>query len=361
MITLPMPWATRLGVLLALSTGASFAAGLPKYGITVIPNPPGESSCLVVGLNDAGKVTGRCNATSYVWSAAGGTQVIADPAFPGAQFSSIAINESGTVLGVRYDGQAGRNPSFLWKPADGFTYFGTRDRYNQANGLNDLDQVVGERASRTDTDFVWKAFSWTADDGYHLLRPHADRRTLASGINNHGLAVGSIEKLADGVWRPVAFEPTGGAVWMFPGERRRGHATAVNALGQAVGFRENAQHRFHAFVWKAASGAIEIDPRTQPTDESYAGDLNDAGQVVGKTWHADANGNAKESAFYWDEANGFHDLLGLLDPADPRSGQLAEVYPDAGVRINASGQVTLNAYSTGGESWSLLLTPVAAR
>lgn len=361
MIALPMSWTPRLGCVLALSASASFAADLPTYRITVIPSPPGESSCQVTGLNDAGQVTGRCNTSSFVWSAANGIQVIADSAFPASQFSTVAINQAGTVVGNRYDGQTGRNPSFLWKPASGFTYFGTRDKTNQANGLNDFDQVVGERVPTVDTDFVWKAFSWTAAGGYQLLKPHADRRTLASDVNNSGLAVGSIEKLADHVWRAVAFEPAGTAVWMFPGDRHSGHATAVNELGHAVGFHADSRQRFHAFVWKSGTGAVDIDPRPLRTDESYAKDINDAGQVVGKTWHVDGGGNAKEGAFYWDETNGFQDLLNLLDPADPRTGQLVEVYPDAGMKINAAGQVTLNGYSTGGESWSMLLSPVAAR
>jgi hypothetical protein len=31
---------------------------------------------------------------------------------------------------------------------------------------------------------------------------------------------------------------------------------------------------------------------------------------------------------------------------------------DGGIRINASGQITLNGYSTGDQAWAMVLTPV---
>ena len=68
--------------------------------------------------------------------------------------------------------------------------------------------------------------------------------------------------------------------------------------------------------------------------------------------------NTQEGVFYWDDVHGFRDLLSLLDPDDPLSGQLLEVYPDAGMDINASGQITLNAYSKSGQSWAMVLSPV---
>ena len=156
----------------------------------------------------------------------------------------------------------------------------------------------------------------------------------------------------------VRFEAGGGATWLFPGQHGMSHGTAINQLGHVVGFRENAKHRFHAFVWTPQSGGVDIDDRPLLTDESNAEDINDSGQVVGKTTWVDAGGNTQEGVFYWDATYGFLDLLALLDPNDPLSGQLAEVYPDAGMNINASGQITLNAYSTGGKSWAMVLTPV---
>ena len=343
-----------LALALAMLAGASAQAAPPMYRITVIPDVP-QGGCQVLGLNDAGQATGRCNEVSFIWSSAQGIQVVRDPRFPDSQLHAFGINNEGTLVGMRYDSQTGRNP---WDASTGFTYFGHRGKYNDAYAVNDHDVAVGHRADSDNTDFIWKAYRWSADTGYVLLTPHKDRRTLASDINNAGQVSGSIEKLSVGVTHAVRFEADGGATWLFPGQHGMSHGRAINQLGHVAGSRENARHRFHAFVWMPQTGGFDIDGRPLPTDESRALDINDVGQVVGQMSWVDAAGNTQEGVFYWDETNGFRDLLGLLDPDDPLSGQLLEVYPDAGMHINASGQITLNAYSKSDRMWAMVLTPV---
>lgn len=354
MVTFPATMAPlRLAIVLFAS--ASAVAAPPMYRITLIPDLPGEH-CQVLGLNDVGQATGRCSASGFIWSSAQGTQKVSDPRFPDSQFEPYAINNQGTVAGIRDDGDDGRN--FTWGASDGFTYFGTRAKLNELYSINDLGVVVGYRAVR-DGNFIWKAFKWSAATGDELLRPHADRRTLAYGINNNGEVAGSIQLLPDGITHAVRFEADGGATRLFPGDRSRSYAKAINQLGHVAGTRMNLKKgRPQAFVWTPQTGGVDIDDRPLRTDTSNAMAINDAGQVVGYMMHEDANGNTQEGAFYWDATNGFFDLRSLLDPDDPLTGQLSEVHADAGMRINASGQIAVNGFSTGGQYWSMVLVPV---
>jgi probable HAF family extracellular repeat protein len=349
--------AVSTAFLLTVLASASALAAPPMYRITLIPHLPSDP-CQVLGLNDAGQATGRCNNLSFIWTSAQGTQAVQDPRFPNAQLHAFAINNKGMLTGTRFDSHTGRNPSFVWDPIQGFTYFGSREKYKDARDINDLGVVVGSRADRDSHDSVWKAYQWSPGTGYQLMTPHADRRTAASAINNNGEVAGFLEKLSVGVTHAVRFEAGGGATWLFPGQHGLSHGSAINQLGHVVGFRQNARNRVRAFVWTPQSGGFDIDDRPLQTDESRAQAINDAGQVVGKTTWVDAAGNTQEGVFYWDASHGFLDLLALLDPNDPLSGQLLEVYPDAGMNINASGAITLNARSTGGQSWAMVLTPV---
>jgi uncharacterized membrane protein len=335
------------------------APGLRPRAGRIIPQLPQDLGCSVQYLNDAGQVVGFCNHSAFQWSAADGIQRVRDPKFPNARFAATAINNVGTVIGLRDDGQGGRTPNFMWKPGSGFTYFGTAETFNDANAINDLDEVVGERAKIAAGNFPWKAYTWTTQDGYKLMRPHADRRTLAMGINNGGYAAGAVEMLSNkAVEHAVVFSPAGDATWLFPEAKRSSWAYSINVLGQVAGTAQGAPgvYPYHAFVWKPETGAIIIDPRPLQDDQSFGESINDAGQIVGSTTHVDANGNFTEGAFYWDEADGFQDLASLVDPADPWYGKMTDIV-DSGIHINASGQITVIVELPSGNT-SLLLTPV---
>jgi hypothetical protein len=79
--------------------------------------------------------------------------------------------------------------------------------------------------------------------------------------------------------------------------------------------------------------------------------------VVGAMSWLGSGGNTKETAFYWDAATGMRDILTLLDPNDPLTGQLSGLGAPS-PRINSQGQIVVDAYTQLGESWPVLLTPV---
>lgn len=348
--------AGRLGSL-ALCLGVAAAYAAPVYRITIVPPPPGHAGCQVLGLNDVGQVTGRCNSVGLVWSAASGSQAISDPAFPNAQFSPQAINNAGVVAGTRFETTETRNPAFTWSAASGFTYFGNRGKLWDVRDINDAGVVVGHSAI-DDANFEWKAYRWTEAAGIEYLRPHANLRTLASGINQHGVIVGSYQNLDRAERHAVLYDSSGATTPLVPRSNWTSTGYAVNGPGHAVGVVITAYGLVRAFVWTPDAGAVNIDPRPGRSNESYAHDINDAGQVVGTMSWTEPDGNYADTAMYWDAATGMVDLLALLDPTDPLRSEVAGFETGAPPAINAQGQIVINAYGPDGETRPLLLTPL---
>ncbi|HEX5685796.1 MAG TPA: hypothetical protein VFY73_17370 [Ideonella sp.] len=337
------------------SLGAQAAP--PTYGITRITPPAGQSYCQVLGLNDAGQAIGACNTRGFfVWSQATGAQTFSDPNFPDAVFWPTAINNLGVVIGGRYENQQTRNPGFIWDEVNGFRYFaGKVGTFLDARAINDSNEVAGIRAV-DDGAFVWKAFRWTEADGMSFLKPSANRRTLATAINNAGQIAGSIENLDSGYTYAVRYEPDGSVTHILP-RQRPGTPYALNELGHAAGGMQTPKHGFQAFFWTPEAGVVDIDDRPLRSDESYAQDMNDAGQVVGAMSWVGSGGNIQETVFYWDAATGMRDLMTLLDPNDPLTGQLSSLSAPSG-KINADGKIVVDGNTHSGETWPLLLTPV---
>jgi probable HAF family extracellular repeat protein len=246
-------------------------------------------------------------------------------------------------------------PGFIWDAANGFQYFGTTGKAWSPTSINDANVVVGNSAIN-DGSFSWKAFRWTQADSVQYIKPSPNTVTLAHGINNLGQGVGTKRKLGGSVTRAVLYDADGSVTTLMLSTRRSSVAYALNDLGQVVGGMQAPQAQTHAFVWTLAGGIQDIDGRTGRRNESYAGDINNAGQVVGKMTAVDDNGNYSESALYWDTANGMHDLKNLLDPTDPLSA-LTQFLPNSGMQINVHGQIALSG-EIDGEWRALLLTPV---
>lgn len=349
--------AWRLLGAIALTLGSTAAQAAPMYRITRITPPTGQGYCQVLGLNDAGQAIGACNTREFfVWSQATGAQSHGDPNFPGAVFWPTAINNAGVVIGSRYESHETRNPGFMWDAVNGFRYFGGKvGTFLDARALNDSNQVAGIRAV-DDGLFIWKAFRWSEADGMTFLKPSANRRTLATAINNAGQIVGTIENLDTGNGYGVRYEPDGSVTHILT-PLQVGSPYAVNGLGHAAGGMRTPKKGYQAFIWAPETGVVDIDERPLRSDESYAQDMNDAGQVVGSMSWLGSGGNTKEAPFYWDPTTGMRDLMTLLDPSDPLTSQLASL-ASYSARLNAHGQVVVDAYTVLGESWPVLLTPV---
>lgn len=141
-------------------------------------------------------------------------------------------------------------------------------------------------------------------------------------------------------------------------------ATAINNLGQVVGFSKNAGGQERAFLWTKAGGMRDLGTLGGLWSRAY--DINDAGQVVGQT----VNASGFIRAFEWTEAGGMRDIgpggaygnsgngdiaLQTLSVKNPEvwgvfrwsSGVLEEINTVSAVptAVNSSSQVTGNTSS----------------
>lgn len=215
-----------------------------------------------------------------------------------------------------------------------------------ANGINDAGQIVG--AINYATPFIWQNGALTT------LGHLGGGGGVASDVNNAGQAVGlSYTQLVAELgflhhavlWQNGTTTDLG----VLPGDEDSA-AAAINALGQIAGSSGRTDPvtyvaTYRAFVHDA--GVMTALP--VPSSESYAGDINDAGVVVG-TMRAGAG----FSNFHaWIYADGVVTDLNTLVP----SGSGLQLAYAAG--INNAGQIVGTAYDAQGRYHAFLLTPVA--
>lgn len=345
--------------LLAAAMAAMAAAAAPVYRLTQITGAPGQNGCRVEALNDLGQAVGSCDAEGFIWSPLEGSLAVRDPNGADVSLFPHAINNLGQVTGssVGSDGMSG--PGFVGSPATGFTYFGAGDQIWYPNALNENGVVAGQSMDRYNPKMVWRAFRWSAGTGVALVRPYAGMRTMVYDINASSQLAGTTENLPSAPLQAVRFESGSGLVRLVD-QPLPSIALALNDAGEVVGSMSNTEVRTQAFLWRPATGAKLIDTRTGVDDSSIARDLNAKRQVVGEMSWRDPHGDEQMTAFYWDKREGMRPLLDLVDPADPLLPRIAAL-DSTYVRINAGGQVTVNAFGTDGNMLMLLLTPKSAR
>src|SRR5207249_4345433 len=145
--------------------------------------------------------------------------------------------------------------------------------------------------------------------------------SFAYAVNDSGQVVGFSETAAGGAFHAFLWTAAGGAVDLGTLGGRGSEAHGVNASGQVVGFSETvAGGAYHAFSWTVKGGMIDLG--TLGGSFSVAEAVNDSGEVVGCADAADGSVHA----FSWTAAGGMVDL-GTLGNASEASG------------VNASGQV----------------------
>ncbi|MBS1812766.1 MAG: DUF3466 family protein [Acidobacteria bacterium] len=84
-------------------------------------------------------------------------------------------------------------------------------------------------------------------------------------------------------------------------------AFGINSLGQVVGYAENADNQYHAFLWQ--NGIMKDLGTVANLNESYAYAINDVGQVVGTATNL---GSTTPHAFLWQ--NGTLTDIGIFNP-----------------------------------------------
>ena len=331
-----------LGSATVISLGINASAmAAAMYDITDLGNLDGQFGDLFTepsSINDRGQVVGSSRGDIYhafLWNRNTGITDLGT--LPGT-FESFAndINNAGLVVG--FSG----NRAFLWKRSTGMTEIPT---LSGANAINNAGLVVGSSGNRA---ALWNPSTGTTDLG---TLPGKDSSS-ASDINDTGLVVGSSGDRAF-LWN----KSTGMLdLGTLPG-KSSSSAAAINNLGQVVGASSNSNEFMssRAFLWSETTGTIDLGtlPSQVPDDpdfsESYAADINDAGQVVGSSYSA-----FSPTAFIWSKSTGIVDLNALIDPD---SGWRLDV----ATAINNRGQIV--GYSRFGsfDYRAFLLTPKSSQ
>ena len=259
----------------------------------------------------------------------------------GARSCAMAINSSGQVVGsAATSGSPFQWHAFLFS-AGVMSDIGIMGDGSQAQGINDLGQVVGY--FYFDPDIPLHGFTYTngvMTDLGNLGWPGCE----GQAVNSFGLIVGNA---CDSVGYEHAFLYSDGVMTNIgaAGELTS-EATAVNDLGQVVGSMPVANGSPHAFLY---SGGVRFDLGAFPGARvSHALALNNLGQVVG--WGL--NSAVVEHAFLY--SNGT--LLDLNDSLDS-SGTGWVIKSACG--INDSGQIVAQGIAADGNERAVLLTPNA--
>jgi probable HAF family extracellular repeat protein len=318
-------WTAAL-VLGALLAGAVPAPGAPPFYTVTWLGDLGGGFARPFGVNDAGQVVGSSpNAQgrdhAFLWQN-GAMQDLGT--LGGERSIARAVNSSGQVVGFAQDEQ-GRTRAFIWEGGT-MRPLGTGE---DANGINDLGQVVGETGGRP--------CLWDGGAVEYLQVPAGYWGESARAINNFGQIVGWAEA-PDGhthgvLWQSGHMYDIGGLL----GYGVESTANAVNGSGQVVGSAGEGSD-MRAVLWQN----LTVQDLGTPGQSTWADDVNDSQQVVGR---GDSGG------WLW-EAGVMYNLNDYL-VGGAASGRVSKAYG-----INSRGQIVGTGSDPAGRGGALLLTPV---
>ncbi|HYC99637.1 MAG TPA: GC-type dockerin domain-anchored protein, partial [Phycisphaerales bacterium] len=179
---------------------------------------------------------------------------------------------------------------------------------SDAYDVNGAGVVVG---SAMESSGFNHAVKWLRNAGgtYTLVRlPELGGfGSAARAINSSGLIVGTVD-LPNQLGVPCIWPETGGVQPLDQQVSSFGEALAVNDLGQVAGYAYTDTGTV-AFVWSAATGAIDIG--NLGNHHAIARGINNRGQVVGQAYIPGTS--ATQHGFVWQ--NGvLTDLHALIDP-----------------------------------------------
>jgi len=309
-------------------------------------NLGGPQSAQAYDINDAGQVVG------YATNAAGAQRAflwqngaMSDLGTIGGSASvANALNNVGQVVGYsRISSGNFTTEAFLWQNGV-MTNLGVGTA--TPNEINDSGQVVGTRNS-TSHGFIWQ--NGVVTD----IGDFGGGGSTANDINNNGLVVGAALTSQSGpvigplyhayLWQNGVMTDVG----VLPGMEESG-ASAINSSGQIVGSSDTLDPETYEVTSKSflySGGVMTALP--VPSTESYAGDINDSGQVVG-TMRA-GGGSSNYHAYVY--SGGVATNLNSLIPA----GSGFHLISAQG--INNAGQIVGYAYDSLGHYHAFLLNP----
>jgi probable HAF family extracellular repeat protein len=213
----------------------------------------------------------------------------------GSTSRAVEINDQGQVAGSS-ETAGGRTHAFLWTSSGGMIDLGTPGTPDSiATAINELGQVVG----RTGGD----AFSWTAEAGMVDLGTLGGSVSAANAVNDQGGVVG-YAAAADGRWHAFLWRAADGLIDIGP-PLRTSVAEDINNLGEAVGsfsIETGQTILFRAFFWSANTGPVPFG--TFGGNDSAAIAINDQSQVAGYSDTA----SGVSHGFLWTPSGGMVDI-----------------------------------------------------
>jgi probable HAF family extracellular repeat protein len=296
-----------LSILAAGATNVAFneikATGANGNSATAINNSSQS-------LADAGTTTSH---DLFVWNPTAG---FSDIGMNSANSAGAAINNSGVVAGA--GNSSGLSEAFIWRAGQGIEWLGSLGSgLSVATGMNDSGVVVGTSYDGADQQH---AFLWTQAGGMQDLTPDLTSigGATAMAINSSNMVAGYY--FPDGSRLPVGFSWTqaGGMQDLGPS------GTVVHALNDAgviVGQAPNAGGYKHAFSWTQTGGIKDLGTLGGPASTALS--INKNGWIVGTSLTNSGNGTLH--AFLWTPTGGMQDLLtlaGLPKTLQPYSMQV---------------------------------------
>jgi probable HAF family extracellular repeat protein len=283
---------TLIAAFVALSSPLS--AGF--YSFTVI-TPPGASSSMPTGINNAGDFVGLENVISppstQSFRFSGGSY--STIAVPGATRTLVSgINGQGQYVGAYFTGPNLSAFAFMGGMYQTLTPPNVQAGTTSAVAINDVGQVLLNSIDNNvnNVNFVYKNSQYTLLTALLPADPNNPSFAFASGINNAATIVGAItspSQVTDGfilqgnqvttIDDPNASNGTLGLGTI---------ANAINNSGQVAGYYTDANFVAHGFVYD--NGAFTTVDAPLGAGGTQIFGINDSGQLVGQFF--DANGDA---------------------------------------------------------------------
>lgn len=321
------------------------------YNLTEIEPLPGAILGGAGAINNNGQVVGYCTfsdgrARAFLWQ----NHTLVDlGTLPGRSTSwAYAINDHGQIVGAC--GELG------WPDYRATLFDSTGGGQNidlgtlggsksVALAINNAGQIVGQAKKASSGAFFAASFDPTGNQNNIAIGPGASD---ATGINNHGVAVGSA--FMAGGYHAMILDMTGGTNYTDLGSLggRDNGPRAINDMGQIVGEAQSPSQPIVAALF-GPTGIVTFG--TLGGRESMACAINNLGQTVGWAhtgtgeWHAtlfDTTGNGNNI-----------DLNSLIDPG--LGWTLA-----AASGINNNGWIVGSGINPDGYQRGYLLTPIPA-
>jgi len=275
----------------------------PGWTITELGTLGGSTSS-VAAMNSVGQITGRSSNArgfehAFRWSAS--TGMVDLGTLGGLTSSGTAINAAGQVTGSS-ERPDGSTHAFIWSTGTGMVDLGTLggpSSYGEV--INGAGQVAGTSSTASGR---LDAFVWSASQGMvDLGNLGGDRiEVLAINASGHvtgasGIAVGGLIQHAFVAAPDVAIQDLG----TLGGAEST--ARAINDAGQIIGASHVALGGYHAFVWSAVGGMVDLGSLDYNSDATA---INDLGQIAGSS----GPNSGLSHAFMWSAENGMVDLGG---------------------------------------------------